>query len=240
MTPRARAARGAWLGYWNVMRRYHRYGVEGLEHLLDHRPALVVGYHGRPIAHDLCMLQALVTERTGRVPRAFIHESAARIPVARDIVEGMEFVTGLGAALDEAVARGDHIIVTPGGTREGCRSIRHRYRVDWGRRRGYVRLAMKHGLPIVPAAGRGVDDTYLGLNDGYKLGKRLGVPGKMPVWFGVGPTGLWPASPPWPVRITTALGTPIVPDGDPNDERDVERLHERVTNAVQALLERAS
>lgn len=237
MNARAQTARRAWLSYWNTMRRYHRYRAVGLEHLDACRPALIVGYHGRPIARDLCMLQAMLAER-GRFPRAIMHEAAATLPVARELVEGMEFLTGTGAALDEAIAREDHIIVTPGGTREGCRSHRHRYRVDWGTRRGYVRLALERGLPIIPAAGHGVDDTYVGLNDGYRTGKRLGAPGRMPVWIGVGPLGLWPVSPPWPVRITTVLGAPLrFGDVDPNDPDVIDRVHQTVTEAVQALLD---
>ncbi|MEQ9503311.1 MAG: lysophospholipid acyltransferase family protein [Deltaproteobacteria bacterium] len=240
MNGRAQAARTAWLSYWNAMRRYHRYRVDGLEHLAA-RPALIVGYHGRPIARDLCMLQALMASEHGRFPRAIMHEAAATIPVAKELVVGMEFLTGVGAALDEAVAKGDHIIVTPGGTREGCRSHRHRYQVDWGRRRGYVRLALQHNLPIVPAAGHGVDDTYVGLNDGYRTGKRLRAPGKMPVWVGVGPLGLWPVSPPWPVKITTVLGAPLAFEGvDPDDADAVEHVHEAVVRAVQGLLDRRS
>ncbi|MFN7147809.1 MAG: acyltransferase, partial [Myxococcota bacterium] len=127
-----------------------------------------------------------------------------------------------------------------GGTREGCRSFRHRYTLDWGERHGYLRVALRHRLPIVPAAGHGVDDTYIGLNDGYALGKRLGAPGKMPVWFGLGPFGLWPFSLPFPVRITTRLGAPIhLPEVDPDDHAALSALHARVTGTVQALLEAA-
>ncbi len=237
MDRRARTARQAWLGYWNLMRRYHRYEVVGLEHLLGCRPALVVGYHGRPIAHDLCMLQALLAEREGRAPRAVMHASARKLPVARHLVEGMAFLTSDGPDMARAVARGDHVLVTPGGTREGCRSRRHRHRVDWGSRRGYLKLAARYGLPVVPAAAHGVDDTYIGLNDGYAWGKRLRMPGRMPLWLGLGPLGLWPGSPPFPVKITTFLGAPMFLDLAPNDPASLDRADARVRAAVQGLLD---
>jgi 1-acyl-sn-glycerol-3-phosphate acyltransferase len=240
----AAAARAAWLAWWNTMRRYHRYEVHGLEHLLpfvvEKRPALVVGYHGRPIAHDLCMLQALVLERTGRLPRAIIHGAFRTTPILRALYEGFEFLDGDPAGLDEAVARGDVVFVTPGGTREGTRSSRDRYRVEWGRRVGYLKLALRHRLPIVPAAAWGVDDTYLALNDGYALGKRLGLPQGLPVWLGLGPTGPWPLSPPLPVKITQLVGPPIDVGGldvDIGDRASLERLHARVIGAVQAMLD---
>src|SRR5262249_33108254 len=65
--------------------------------------------------------------------------------------------------------------VTPGGAREGCRGLRSRYRVDWGGRVGYLRLALRHGLSVVPVAAAGADGAYIGLNDADRLGRRLGL-----------------------------------------------------------------
>lgn len=232
--------RAAWLGYWRAMRVWHRYSVVGLERVLAPGPMLLVGYHGRPVAHDLCMLQTLVLDQTGALPRAVIHATAAKLPVFGAIVQGMEFVTGDEAGLARAVAEGARIIVTPGGTREGCRSSRDRYRVEWGNRVGYLKLAIRHRLPVVPTAGTGVDDTYLALNDGYAWGKKLDLPGRLPLWLGVGPFGLWPFSVPFPVRITTHVGEPIDVSGvDPEDGAGLLGAHTRVVAAVQRLLDDA-
>jgi 1-acyl-sn-glycerol-3-phosphate acyltransferase len=243
LSPEAALARAAWFAYWDAMRRWHRFEVRGLDRLTGAGRSLIVGYHGRPVAHDLCMLQALLRERGGLEPRPIIHEAFARTPVLRWLVEGVGFVTGDGEAMAEAIGRGDPVIVTPGGTREGCRSSRDRYRVEWGGRLGYLRLALKYGLPVVPTAAAGVDDTFFGVNDGYVWGKRLRAPAGLPLWLGVGPLGLWPLSPPFPVKITQHIGEPIdLEDGgkvDPADRSQLLVLHERVTGAVQSLLDGA-
>lgn len=244
MTRGAAVARAAWFAYWDVMRRYHRFAVEGLEHLERQEGAcLIVGYHGRPIAHDFCMLQALLRERGLPEARPIIHAAAERLPVLRWLVEGVGFVTGDGERMAQAIARKEPIIVTPGGTREGFRSALHRYRVSWGERLGYLRLALRYRLPILPAASDGVDDTYVGLSDGHALGRRLRLPGGLPLWLGVGPTGLWPLSPPFPARITMHIGEPLhlEEEGrvDPEDRERLRALHARVSGAVQALLDRA-
>nr|WP_275976849.1 lysophospholipid acyltransferase family protein [Polyangium aurulentum] len=233
----------AWLGYWGAMRRYHRYEVSGIEHLERPGSALIVGYHGRPIAHDLCMLTVTLHERLGYLPHAIVHGAAEKQPLMRWVTEGLGFVTGDGEAMARAIARGEHVIVTPGGIREGCRSFLHRYQVDWGERTGYVRLALRHRLPIVPVAGIGTDDAFIGLNDGYALGKRLRAPARLPVWFGLGLGGLWPLSLPLPVKMRTMVGEPIDlradGDVDPRDGAGVRRLHARVVAAVQGLLDAA-
>lgn len=234
----------AWLALWRAARLYHRYEVRGLERLDGLGAALLVGYHGRPIAHDLCMLTVTLHERYGYMIHGVVHGAVEESRIMKWVSDDLGFITGDGPAVEEAVRRGELFTVQPGGTREGCRSFRHRYEVDWGRRTGYLRFAIKHRLPIVPVAGAGVDDTYLGLNDGYALGKKLGAPARLPVWLGIGMTGLWPLSPPFPVKITQHIGEPIdlFADG-PIDERDqtrIEALHARVQAAVQSLLDQAN
>ena len=232
----------AWLGLFGAMRAYHRYDIVGLDRILALRgPALLVGYHGRPIAYDLCMLGVTLHERLGYLPHGIVHGAVDRQPVMKWVSDGLGFVTGDGPAIDAIVRRGEHICVQPGGTREGCRSFRHRYRVDWGNRLGYLTMALRHGLQIVPIGAAGIDDGYVGLNDGYALGKRLGAPAGLPLWLGIGLFGPFPFSPPLPVKITQLIGEPIELEAEgpvaSDDRIALLRLHEKVKGAVQALLD---
>jgi hypothetical protein len=237
------AARAAWLTTFRLLQRYHRYEVVNLEPLLAPGAKLLVGYHGRPLAVDLCMLTVTLHDRLGYLPHGIAHGAFDRIPGMRQVADGLGFVTGDGPLLAEAVAKGEHVLVQPGGTREGCRDFRHRYQVDWGERLGYLRLAVRYGLPIVPIAGHGMDDAYVGLNDGYAWGKRVGMPGRLPLWLGVGATGLWPLSLPFPVRMTQWVGQPLTahlaPGFDGADRQALLSVHRRVTGAVQGLLDAA-
>ncbi len=232
-----------WLTAFRMLRVWHRYEVRGLDILLRPGAKLIVAYHGRPLALDQCMLTVTLYERLGYLPHGIIHGAFGKNRLMRWWSEGLGFVTGDGPGIAEAVARGEHILVQPGGTREGCRSFRHRYQVNWGDRLGYLRLAIRHGLPIVPVAGDGVDDAYLGLNDGYALGRRLGVPAGLPLWLGIGATGVWPLSLPIPVKMTQLVGEPIERHLggriDPSDREALMGLHQEVRGAVQALMDRA-
>jgi 1-acyl-sn-glycerol-3-phosphate acyltransferase len=235
-------SRSIWLAWSRAIRAYHRFEVDGLEHLDRGIPCLIAGYHGRPLAYDLVALSSVLYDRLGYLPRAIFHESFFRPPLLREFLEGIGGVPGDDDSLKAAVARGEHVIVTPGGSREGSRSLLDRHRVEWGSRDGYVRLAARLRVPIVPVACRGVDDAYLGLNDGYRLGRRVGMPARLPLWFGFGPLGLWPFSPPFPVRFRQHVGPPI-PDTaeglDPGNDAAVAEVHSRVGSAVQALLDRS-
>lgn len=243
MTALDRLPLHVWLAVWRRLQCYHRYRVEGLEHLLDGRASLIVGYHGRPFAFDLCMLTVALYDRLGYLPHGIVHRGVDVLPPLRWLTDGLGFVTGDDDRLVDAVRRGEHIVVTPGGAREGCRAFWQRYRVRWDGALGYVRLALRHRLPIVPVAAAGVDDTYVGLTDADALGRWLGLPRDwtwLP-WVGVGPLGLFPFSPPFPVRFVQRVGAPIdLTDGgpiDPTDRAALGRCHRRVQDAVQALLD---
>ena len=206
-TFRAQPALHTWLAGWNAVARWTRYEVEHLEPLLQGKPCLIVGYHGRPLAWDLCMLTTELHRRLGYLPHGIIHGGLAQGPMA-DFVDGLGFVTADGPELAAAVARGEHILVAPGGTHEGCRRG-ETYTVAWGKRTGYLKLALRYGLPIVPVAASGVDSLYLSLNNGERWGKRLGVPARLPLWLGLGPMGFFPFSPPFPAHVRQRVGDAI-------------------------------
>lgn len=234
-----------WLAVWRFWQRYHRYSVEGLEHLDGPDAALIVGYHGRPLAFDMCMLTVALYDRLGYLPHGVVHRGVDQVPPMKWFTDGLGFVTDDGDGVAAAVACGQHVVVTPGGGQEGCRDFLHRYQVRWEGHMGYLRLALKYRMRIVPVGAAGADDTYVGLNDAEALGRWLGVPRRWAwaLWVGFGPLGPYPFSPPFPVRIRQLVGAPIDPfaDGevDPHDRHALVRLHRRVTGAVQALLDRA-
>lgn len=239
------AALKAWLGYFNFLRRWHRYEViEGLEHLKVPESRLVVGYHGRPIAHDQCMLLNYLYDELGYLPHPIFHGYFGENGRTARWLDDLGFVTSDGPGIADAIGRGEHVFVTPGGTKEGCRPFWERYRVKWGPRTGYLRLALKYGLKIVPSAADGCDDTFIGFNDGYEWGKKLRVPSGVAVWAGLGLTGPWPLGLPFPVKVGQRIGAPIDPASalgeptDPENKNHLEQLHVIVQEAVQGLLDR--
>src|SRR5262249_19994449 len=121
-----------WLGYWRLLQRYHRYTVEGLEHLDGPRAVLVVGYHGRPFAYDMCMLTVAVHDRLGYLPHGFVHRGMKRLPLLRWLGDGLGFLPARGDDVARAGARGAHIRVTPRGAPRGSRRLRQRHRLHRG------------------------------------------------------------------------------------------------------------
>lgn len=235
-----------WLATMAAGRRWFSYSVEGMEHLRTHECKFVVGYHGRPLAWDLFLLGAEIQREQGYLPLALVHRIFMDWPYLRWLTEGLVWSTGKGPILDDAIAKGRHVILAPGGTQEGLRPGWVRYRVDWPGL-GYLRLAISRGVEVVPVAASGVDGAFFGLNDNKRAKQRLRIndPDRA-IWAGLGPLGLWPWSPPFPVRVHQIIGAPVVPV-IPKPERKallsdraaLQALHEQVQARVQELLDRA-
>lgn len=224
----------AWLRAVEHLRNYHRYEVEGLDNLDSDTSVLVVGYHGKGIAMDIVMLGATMFERFGKPPRPVLHQNIPSV-----LRERLGWLSGDGPAMAEAVDLGQHILTTPGGAREAGRGYATRYRVDWGSRTGYLRMALKYKLRIVPVGASGVDDLYFAPTDGYALGKKLGMPHGLPLWPALGLFGLFPFSPPFPVKVRQIIGNAIDLTGLRDDARDLAEAHRSIMGEVQSLVDRA-
>jgi len=67
------------------------------------------------------------------------------------------------------MARGEDLLVFPGGAHEAVKPARQRYSLQWKDRLGFVRLAAENGYPIVPFAMVGPDEFYDYLVDGDQI-----------------------------------------------------------------------
>ena len=223
------------LATFRLWTRYFRYETEGFELLAETEPSVIVAYHGGPWTFDLWMLGVRMYDELGYFPRAFWHRSWWRLPAVGRVVTELGGLPGPPTDADIVAlkSQGEHLVLAPGGTREALRPFWKRHQVDFGHRRGYLRLARAYDMPIIPVVATGVDETFLGLNDGRALSKRLFGRNDVPVWLAVGVGGIWPLALPLPVRIRQRVGTPV----DPASFVDDEAVHVHVTTTMQAMLD---
>jgi 1-acyl-sn-glycerol-3-phosphate acyltransferase len=73
----------------------------------------------------------------------------------------------------KALRAGAAVLVYPGGDYEVHRPIWESGRVDFGGRKGFLRLALDEGVPIVPVVSIGGQETSLFLSRGERLAKGL-------------------------------------------------------------------
>ncbi|AUX43896.1 glycerol acyltransferase [Sorangium cellulosum] len=147
-----------------------------------------------------------------------------------------------------ALARGAALLVFPGGDLDACKPTSAQYTIRFGRRRGFVRLAIREGVPIVPVVSVGAHQSLYIATDGRRLAEWLRLP--QLARSNVAPLGLalpWglivgvpiPHVPP-PVKIHTRMLRPLhlgLPPEAADDPAAVESAFERIVAVMQAGLD---
>src|SRR5207248_8979030 len=82
-------------------------------------------------------------------------------------------VAATPANAQKALDSGAALLVYPGGDYEVHRPTWESARVDFGGRKGYIRLALEKNVPIVPVVSLGGQETALFLSRGERLARLL-------------------------------------------------------------------
>lgn len=179
----------------------------GAEHVPRTGAVLIAGNHTIYGLIDIPMLGLELYEKTGRLVRGLGDHNHFALPLWRDLLHALGVVRGTRENCARLFERGDAVLVFPGGGREVMKHKHEKYQLIWKERVGFARLAIQHGVPIVPLASVGVEDMFEIVADAEEIlrspiGELLRVLGvtKQP-WFrhgeilppiarGTGPAGL--------------------------------------------------
>ncbi|MFC3962029.1 lysophospholipid acyltransferase family protein [Nocardia jiangsuensis] len=188
----------------------------GLENIPADGPVLLVGNHNLLGGIDAPLLLPEVLRRRGRLIRGLAENVLMAVPGVRHVLHRYGVVRGTRANCLALLARGEAVIVFPGGSREAARRKNEKYTLKWDGRTGFARMAIEAGAPIVPVAMIGIDDAFdIVLDADHPVmrpvrwaARALGLPAGLipPVVRGIGPTVV-----PRPERFYFAAGAPIDP-----------------------------
>jgi 1-acyl-sn-glycerol-3-phosphate acyltransferase len=114
------------------------------------------------VADVLCLIGAWQA-RFGSSRRVvgMMHDLFIAMPIVGWFARGFGAVRADPAAAREGFARGYDVACFPGGDIDACRPMTAPWEVRFGPRRGYVRLALEAGVPIVPVVTIGSHFSYL-------------------------------------------------------------------------------
>jgi 1-acyl-sn-glycerol-3-phosphate acyltransferase len=188
---------------WLAASLYFRGEVRGLGNIPEEGPVLLVGNHsGGNLTPDTHVFTLAFSAYFG-VERRF-HQLAHNLVLS---MPGLSFLRKYGtvaASHDnarKALEAGAAVLVYPGGDYEVHRPIWESGRVDFGGRKGFLRLALDEGVPIVPVVSIGGQETALFLSRGERLAKGLRLDKLFRLK--VLPISL---APPWGINVGDMLG----------------------------------
>ncbi len=219
------------------LHRYHRFAVEGLEHIPSSGGVLLAVSHSMA-TYDGFLLGLEIHRQRGRLMAALGDDLLFKIPGTRQMSQALGIFPASPNAGLKLLSDGHLLGVAPGGMQEALRSYNSRYQVKWRQRRGFIRLAIRAQVPIVLSACPAADDLYdvypSALTD--QLYQRFRLP--LPILRGLGPTLL-----PRPIQLTHHLSEPIAPPkydaaGVEHPDSALEKLVDKHHAAVLQRMER--
>ena len=234
---------------------YFRVSVSGLEHLPDQGPALLVGNHSGAVnSPDMLMLFVAWYRHMGMdTPLyALAHDAFFNLPGVGNALRRMGARPAGRDAAAGLLRAGRFLLVYPGGDRDAFKPFGARNRVDFHGRRGFLKLALRERVPIIPVCARGGHETLFIITSGRPLAHRLGLDklfrfNQFPLAFSL-PWGLTPGPflpyVPFPIHIRIRFGAPLDfsqrAHADPEDDAFVEQCHSELARVMQDLIDAQS
>jgi 1-acyl-sn-glycerol-3-phosphate acyltransferase len=232
--------------FWNPLMDYwFRMEIEGWEHIPE-PPVLLVGIHsGAPFVWDAWTVGLQWWRRFGaeRVLHGTAHDMLMATPGVGAYFRRMGVLPAAPDSISAALAAGHDVALWPGGEVDSLRKWSDRDRAVLAGRKGFVRLAINTGVPIVPIATVGGPDSMPVLLSGRRIAKTLQLDKvlrlkRFPITLSA-PWGIAPAilpEIPLPTKIRTAFQPPVEVDADParaKDDAYVDEKYEEVRASLQ-------
>ncbi len=225
-----------WRALFRPLVGYHRVTLEGVENVPQTGRVLMAVHHSLA-TYDGFLLGGLLLEAVRRPIYGLGDDRLFEVaPVAR-LMRGWGVLPASPEAGARVLEAEQLLAVAPGGMWESLRPSREARTSRWGKRRGYARLALRTGSPVMCAAMPAADDIFRvrasRMTDA--IYRRIHWP--VPVFRGIGPTLI-----PRPVKLTGRFAPVVVPPPhDPEREAEqIEQLHTDVSAAMARLMTRGS
>lgn len=241
---------------YDLLNRYYfRLEIDGWERVPD-RTCLAIGVHsGGALTMDAwTLVNAWHTHFEGKRPlHGTAHDVLMATPGLGDYFRSVGVIAANRTSVSAALERGEDVVVWPGGEVDAMRAWRKRDVATLGGRKGFVRQAIRSGVPILPVATVGGHDTVFVLSEGKWLanvaervgglksklrGANLPIIAGFPFPIAV---EVLPAHLPLPAKIRTELLDPIEVDDDPervDDTAYVQKVYDEVEAVIQAGMDR--
>jgi 1-acyl-sn-glycerol-3-phosphate acyltransferase len=230
--------------------RYFDAEVRGFEHVPAEGPFLVVGNHsgGIYMPDFWAFLRHWVRERGADAPLYSLgFDFTFSVPVMRTVARRLGAVPANRANAARLLEAGLPLLVYPGGDGEDARPWTERHRVELRGRTGFVRLALRQQVPVIPMVAHGSHDVIIVLTRGEALAHRVGFDRlriKVFPFLAGPPWGIAPVQlPTWPLpaKVTVRVCEPIDwshygPDAA-DDPEVVRHCYEEILGRMQANLD---
>ncbi|HEX8099917.1 MAG TPA: 1-acyl-sn-glycerol-3-phosphate acyltransferase [Actinomycetota bacterium] len=220
--------------------RYWRVNWVGVDNVPTNGAALLVGNHSGTLPVDAMVMKFGLLDQhpAHRHVRLLAADLAFRMPIVGVMARKM----GATLASDEDAIRllrgGELVGVFPEGYKGVGKGYRNRYKLQRFGRGGFVELALRTRVPIVPVAIVGSEEIYPMIYNAKGIARVGGFPyfPITPFFPWLGPLGLVPLPSKWIIEFGEPIPTDEYPDDAWQDSMLVFELTDRVRDTIQQTL----
>lgn len=227
-----------------LFERYFRVSVQGMEHIPASGGALLVCNRGGTLPWDAVMMKTALRHH-GPKQRAFrwlTEDFNFHAPFLGPFLNRIGAVRACQANAERLLDQEALVGVFPEGIKGVSKLYGQRYQLQRFGRGGHVKLALRKGAPIIPAAIVGAEDATPLLYRLKFLSRAAGVPffPITPTFPWLGPAGLLPLPSRWHILVGEPIGELSDLGPDAADQTVVvHELNERIRTNVQQLVDDA-
>lgn len=224
-----------------LYQRYFRVEASGAEHLPRSGPAILVANHSGPMPYDSLVLMQAVRRETpaGRQVRPLLEDAVFHFPYLGVLLNRIGAVRACPENAERLLTEGNLIAVFPEGEQGTVKLFRDRHKLQRFGRGGFVKLALRTGVPLIPVAMVGAEEAAPTLARISLFGRSVGLPYLpiTPTFPLLGPAGLLPLPAKWRVRFGEPIELTRTHGAEAADDRLlVSRLTDQIRTGLQEML----
>jgi 1-acyl-sn-glycerol-3-phosphate acyltransferase len=222
--------------------RYFRVSVQGLDNVPNAGAAILVVNHSGALPYDTLLLTHLLRTRPGerRQLRALIEDFLFHAPYIGVVLNRLGAVRACPDNAQRLLDAGNLVAVFPEGIKGPSKLYKDRYQLQRFGRGGFIKLALRTGVPIIPVAIVGAEETHPMLAKVTRLTRTLGLEYLpiTPTFPWLGPLGLMPLPSKWSVQFGEPIDLRSEHPAEAADDRIlVGRLAGDVRQRIQTMLD---
>jgi 1-acyl-sn-glycerol-3-phosphate acyltransferase len=219
--------------------RYWRVAVGGIEQLPERGPLILVANAAGILPYDALMIAHAVERARGDRPRFAVADWLITLPFVQPRLAQLGGVRACPENVERLLAADRSVVVFPEGAKGAAKTYRDRYRLARFGRGGVVRLALEHGVPLVPVGVVGAEEAHPILFKASSPARALGLPfvPVTPTFPWLGPLGALPLPAQWVLRFGEPISYADLGRDAARDALLVSRLTEELRSRIQSLVD---
>jgi 1-acyl-sn-glycerol-3-phosphate acyltransferase len=215
---------------------YFRPEIFGIENVPPGRVLIVPNHSGQlPLDGIVLSVACLLQARPPRLLRPMAERWVSTLPFVNEMFARSGVVLGDPINCRNLLEDDQAILVFPEGARGSGKTFWERYQLKpFGR--GFMRLALQTGAPIIPVAVIGAEESIISVADWKGLAKLLRAPYApvSPLLPILGPLAYFPL----PTKFRVYFGEPMTFDGPFDDEDSaIQRKVDEVSARIQQMID---